>query len=395
MPQPLPRVSLAVCGIFHYRKYIGELSTRGCLTDFFYSHRLGTTAASLGIRSGRARNLWAKEYLYRAALRFTGGQLPGWFELALHPYWDRAVARRLRGCDLFHAMLHGTLPHSLRRARSLGMVTLGEPVNTHPEVLHDLLRTEHEFLGLPPPPPPTATPLLEEATACDFLVAGSRLIRDSFVARGFPSDRAFVIPYAFDTTRFHPLSPDERAAVRDHRFRVLCVAQIIPRKGIHYLLEAWTRLGIPAQEGELVLIGQPIPEMAAVLSRYAGRFTHIPAVPHERLRLEYGRADVFVLPSVEDGFGLVTTEAMGCGLPVITTTGAGSADVVEDGVSGFVVEPRSVDPLADRLERLRADPELRRKMGERGLSASRGRLTWTGYVDALTDLYRRLGPMVD
>jgi glycosyltransferase involved in cell wall biosynthesis len=386
-------VSLAVCGVFHYRKYIGELSSRGCLADFFYSHRIGTNAATLGIRSGRARNLWAKEYLYRAAGRLTGGPLPGWFEVGLHDMWDRAVARRLRDGDLFHVMIHGTLPRSLRRARALGMTTLGEPVNTHPEVLAELLRMEHELLGLPPPPVPAASsPLLEEVAACDFLLAGSRLIRDSFVARGFPGGRAFVIPYAIDTSRFHPLSAAEREAWRDERFRVICVAQIIPRKGIHYLLEAWRRLNIPPSEGELVLVGQPAPEMEAVLTRYRGSFTHIPAVPHDKLRLEYGRSDVFVLPSVEDGFGYVTTEAMGCGLPVITTTGAGSADVVEDGVNGFVVPARSVDALADRLERLRADPDLRRNMGERGLAASRGQLTWTGYVDALIELYARIRP---
>lgn len=386
-----PQVSLAVCGIFHYRKYVGELSSRGCLRDFFYSHRLRTTARSLGIRSGRAVNLWLKEYLYRGASRVTRGRTFARISRFAHETWDEGVARRLGGADIFHGMLHGNLPRSFARARRLGMATLGEPVNTHPLVLRDVLRQEHDVLGIPPPrDEPAASVMIEELAECDFLLAGSRLIRDSYVSRGFPPERAFVIPYGVDAARFHPLTPAERAAVSDGRFRVVCVAQIVPRKGIHYLLEAWERLGLTPAQGEIVLIGRLAPEMAPVLARHAGRFTHIPHVPHERLRLEYGRADVFVLPSVEDGFGYVTTEAMGCGLPVITTTAAGSADVVEDGVSGFVVPPRSAAALADRLERLRADPDLRRSMGARNLAASRESRTWSRYVDELVELYARL-----
>ena len=385
------QVTLAVCGIFHYRKYVGELSTRGCLKDFFYSHKIGTTGRSLGLRSGRAVNLWLKEYLYRGACRVVTGQPLELISRLAHDQWDGGVARRLGRCDIFHGMLHGTLLKSFRRARQMGILTLGEPVNTHPLMMRDIIRQEHDILGIPAPRDHATTlAIVDEVPHCDYLLAGSQLIRDSYVARGFSADRAFVIPYGIDAARFHPLTPAESAAVRDDRFRVVCVAQIVPRKGIHYLLEAWDRLGLPPNKGELVLIGQASPEMSAVLERYAGRFTHIPKVDHDRLRLEYGRADVFVLPSVEDGFGYVTTEAMGCGLPVITTSAAGSADLIEEGLSGFVVPPRSVDALTDRLERLRQDRDLRHAMGARNLAVSQSARTWPGYVDHLVSLYRQL-----
>jgi hypothetical protein len=390
---PSPRVSLAVCGIFHYRKYVGELSTRGGLLDFFYSHRLSTTAHSLGIVSGRAVNLWMKEYLYRGARVIGGARGAALMSPLAHGIWDEGVARRIRPGDFFHGMLHGTLMRSFARARAMGQATIGEPVNSHPDVLQEILEQEHEILGLPPPRDLTTLPaVVEELPGCDYLVCGSRLIRDTYVSRGFPADRTTVIPYGIDTAHFYPLSPAERATHRDGRFRVICVAQIVPRKGIHYLLEAWERLGLPSAEAELVLVGPPCAEMAGVLARHAGRFTHLGSTPHDRLRLEYGRSDVFVLPSVEDGFGYVTTEAMGCGLPVITTSACGSADIVEDGISGFVVRPRSVDDLVDRLERLRVDPDLRREMGERSLEASRVTRSWATYVDGLDALYRRLHP---
>lgn len=386
-----PRVSVAVCGIFHFRKYIGELSKRGCLLDFFYSHRLTTTARSLGMVSGRAVNLWLKEYLYRGAGRLGGDRGAALMSPVAHRLWDEGVARRIRPGDFFHGMLHGNLMRSFAKARSLGQITIGEPVNSHPEVFRRIVEREHDILGLPPPrDTSTLRHVVEELPACDHLVCGSRLIRDSYVSQGFPADRTSVIPYGIDTGHFYPVSPLERGAHRDGRFRVICVAQIVPRKGIHYLLEAWERLSLPVSEAELVLVGQASAEMAGVLARHAGRFTHLGSVPHDRLRVEYGRADVFVLPSVEDGFGYVTTEAMGCGLPVITTTGAGSADVVEDGVSGYVIRPGSVDDLVDRLERLRTDADLRRAMGERSLAASKVTRSWVTYADGLEALYHQL-----
>jgi len=308
-----------------------------------------------------------------------------------HRLWDEGVAKRIRPGDFFHGMLHGTLMRSFARARLLSQATIGEPVNSHPEVLQAILEQEHEVLGLPPPRDTTTLPLIvEELPECDYMVCGSRLIRDSYVSRGFPHERTFVIPYGIDTKHFYPLSPAERDLRRDGRFRVICVAQIVPRKGIHYLLKAWERLRLPAEQAELVLVGPASASMEAVLARHAGQFTHLPSVPHDRLRIEYGRSDVFVLPSVEDGFGYVTAEAMGCGLPVITTSACGSADIVEEGVSGYVVSPRSVDDLVDRLERLRADRDLRREMGERSLAASQVTRSWTTYADRLDALYRQL-----
>jgi len=75
----------------------------------------------------------------------------------------------------------------------------------------------------------------------------------------------------------------------------------------------------------------------------------------------YQQADIFVFPSIEEGSALVTDEAMACGLPVVTTPNAGS--VVRDGVEGFIVSIRDPDALAERIDQLRSDADLRREMG--------------------------------
>jgi glycosyltransferase involved in cell wall biosynthesis len=386
------RVNVGVCGIFHYRKYVGELSRRGVLGAFYYSHRRSTDAAALDIVAGDAVNLYLKEYLLRGGERALPFMPTDWLRTLAHGLWERQMLRRWRTCDVFHLMLHGTAPRALRHARAAGAITLGEPVMSHPATLQRLVEQEHELLGLPKPSRPdiSTSRLLDETSNCDHLLAGSEFIRRSFVGEGFPAERTHVIPYAVDVGSFYPLTDAERARVDDGKFRVICVAQVVPRKGQHYLLDAWKRLRLSPTEAELVLVGQVSPDMKGVLAKYDGLFTHKPHVPHESLRMEYGRSSVFVLPSVEDGFGYVTAEAMGCGLPVITTHNAGSADVVEDGGNGFVVAPRSPEAIAERLEQLYRDTERRRAMGARSLEMSRNLHGWKHYVDRLVDLYAQI-----
>lgn len=386
--QPIT-TNVAVCGIFHFRKHIGHYAESGLLQRFYYSHRIATTAKSLGLADGQARNLWPKEYLLRLAYRLAPNRtLDGSIDSVMHRLWEWQLLQAWQPCDLFHVMLHGTALRALQRARQEGAVTVGEPVMAHPQVLHERLRREHDILGIPPPPQwKPFERLQQEVEQCDHLVVGSNAIRDSFVASGMPGDRLSVVPYAVDSTRFFPLTPEEKANVDDGKFRVICVGQITPRKGIHYLLEAWRRLGLPSTRAELMLVGTLAPEMRPVLKRYEGLFTHVGSVAHEELRLHYGRASVFVLPSVEDGFGLVTAEAMGCGLPVIVTRAAGSADIVEDGKNGFVVESCSAESLQQAIEVLWRDEGMRTAFGEHSLWLSCRKNTWKDYAASLARLH--------
>ncbi len=81
-------------------------------------------------------------------------------------------------------------------------------------------------------------------------------------------------------------------------------------------------------------------------------------------RQVFGRCDALVMPSVEDGFGVVALEGMACGLPVIVTSYCGAADLIENGVNGFVVPPRDVSAITERLRYLANHPLERERMGQ-------------------------------
>jgi len=381
------KVNVAVCGKFHYHDYVRYLATLGILNRFYYSHRLSTDSAALGIGKEQAVNLWPKEYLLGIHGWLTRGRLVPEMYAWYANLWQAGVLRRWKPCDILHLMLHGTGVAVARRAKREGSVVVVEPVNQHPQGMNEILGDETERLGLK-----TRRALyriqerqIEEAALSDFLLAPSRVVRDSFVMRGYDQHRTSVLPYAVDLTRFHPIAGQ---ASSDKRFRVICVAQITPRKGQVYLLEAWKKLDLP--NAELLLIGSLSHEMASVLRRYDGIFRHIPFVPNQQLFQYYGRSSVFVLPSLEDGFGCVSTEAMACGVPVVITASAGSSEIIEHGKDGFVVPARSPEAITEHLELLYRNTELRNEMATAALTKAQTELGWDIYAGRLCDLYRSI-----
>jgi len=379
------KVNIAVCGRFHYHNYVRYLSALGILNRFYYSHRIGNGADQLGIAGSQAVNVWPKEYLVQFHGRLFRGRLMEEMAPFYGDLWQAGVLRRWSRADTLHLMLHGNGLRLAKRARGEGSAVIVEPVNRHIEEAFEIVESERERLGLKRRKGLARAHLrqLEEAALSDFLLAPSRVVRDSFVRRGYDLLRTAVIPFGVDLGRFRPL---DEAGLRDKRFRVICVAQVTPRKGQIYLLEAWKRLALP--NAELLLIGVVSAEMQPLLRRYAGIFRLIPGVANSELPRFYGQSSVFVLPSLEDGYAVVCGEAMACGLPVITTADNGASDIIEEGKQGFVIPSRSPEAIAECLERLYRDPELLEEMSRAALAKARSQLGWDRYAAKLVEIYR-------
>jgi glycosyltransferase involved in cell wall biosynthesis len=129
--------------------------------------------------------------------------------------------------------------------------------------------------------------------------------------------------------------------------RLLFVGRINQRKGVKYLLEALRLL--PGRHVELTVCGRVLDDLR-MFEPYRSQVTIRPSVGLRELVEAYQSADLFVFPSVAEGFGHVLLESMACGLPVLSTTATAALDLVTNGEDGFVVEPGSAIPLAERIE---------------------------------------------
>jgi glycosyltransferase involved in cell wall biosynthesis len=145
------------------------------------------------------------------------------------------------------------------------------------------------------------------------------------------------------------------------------VGTVDPRKGVHYLIPAFSQAQIPNSE-LLIVGGYSTRATRLMLEAALAQHTNIKQEIWDFRRKDptevFGRCSALVMPSVEDGFGVVALEGMACGLPVIVTSYCGAADVIEDGVNGFVVPPRDVGAIAEKLTYLSEHPAQRVAMGQ-------------------------------
>jgi glycosyltransferase involved in cell wall biosynthesis len=291
--------------------------------------------------------------------------------------FDARVARRLRDLRIDAVYAHeGGALQTFRQAKQQGIATLYELPSGHWYWERDLLRREAERN----PKMATVIPKLtdseahmrekdEEIELADVLIVCSEHIRRT-LAGAVPDDKIKVIPYGAPPVRFR----QGHASLPGAPLRVLFAGALHQRKGIGYLLEAIDLLG---SNVELTLIGQ---RLAAnpIVDAACRRWRWFESLPHSGVLDVMMDSDVLVLPSLSEGFGLVVTEALACGLPVIVTPNVGASDLVCDGREGFVVPVCSVEGIAGRLNRLHQDRDLLAGMSQNAQTVA-ARHSWENY----------------
>ncbi|MEU6271364.1 glycosyltransferase family 4 protein [Streptomyces populi] len=212
--------------------------------------------------------------------------------------------------------------------------------------------------------------------------------------------RMVQLPPGVDERTFRPGSGGDEVRARlglTDRPVVVCVSRLVPRKGQDTLVLAMPR--ILAKEPDAVLLivgGGPYEKDLRTLAAETGvagsvRFTG--AVPWSELPAHYGAGDVFAMPCRTrrggldvEGLGIVYLEASATGLPVVAGDSGGAPDAVLDGETGWVVRGGSPEEAADRIVTLLGDPELRRRMGERGRAWVEEKWRWDLLAERLRDL---------
>jgi alpha-maltose-1-phosphate synthase len=220
----------------------------------------------------------------------------------------------------------------------------------------------------------------QEIQLADHIFVASSISKKSLLDAGVASDKISAIPYGAPIEYFQPQPKTDKL------FRALFVGSVSPRKGVHYLLQAWKELQL--SDAELLLVGgNCFPQNW--LKRYEDIFRYVPSVPHALLNQYYSSASVFVFPSLVEGFGLVLLEAMACGIPVITTPNTAGPDIITDGIEGFIVPIRDVAALKEKLEWCYSHPQELAQMGQAARRKAE-QLTWELYRQKLASRVQEL-----
>jgi glycosyltransferase involved in cell wall biosynthesis len=237
--------------------------------------------------------------------------------------------------------------------------------------------------------------LSAETKMADHWLAASSFSRSTLIENGIPAEHIHVIPYGVDYPKFSctPYAYDRFDTTRP--LRLLFVGTINQRKGIKYLLDAMRLLdGAPVA---LTVCGRVVDD----LSLFSGvpQVTVCPSPAWPDLLREYTSADLFVFPSLAEGFGHVLLEALASGLPIVTTPRTAGPDLITEGVEGFVIPAGSAETIAERIEWALANRSLlvdmssaARRRAEQ-FSWNRFRKSVAGTVRSLTEPSMHKGVM--
>ena len=217
-------------------------------------------------------------------------------------------------------------------------------------------------------------------------------VRDDLMrVHGVSADRIEVIPPAVDVARFAGAKDGrlrQELAIEPERGVILFIGHSFERKGLADAVAALARSGTDAH---LVVVGEGEGDSSAYRRKAdalgVGGRVHFTG-PVDSPEDYYAAADLLVLPTRSDPWGIPVIEAMAAGVPVVTTAAAGSASVAERAGAAVLVPARSPERLAAAIGELLADPDRRREMGEHG-QAEAGRFDISSVVDATLDVYER------
>jgi len=217
-----------------------------------------------------------------------------------------------------------------------------------------------------------------EIVAADRIVVASDVAASSYSDAGVPDRVLRVVPLGVDMKTFQPRSRAETPTLR-----LLFVGKPSRTKGFDLLLGAFEALRQSGLDCSLRVAGQ---------GRWKGPSPsgiEWGSVPHGRLADVYSAADLLILPSRFDGFALVVSEALACGTPVVVSSRVGAADLVRDGVNGWVVAADSAEALRERLDWCVRHPEEVRALRTRCRGSVEGH-DWRDYSERIVEVVREL-----
>jgi len=274
----------------------------------------------------------------------------------LHPWFDHWVRKQmLPGNHLISS--YGYANDSFRWAREHGGKTFLDGGNSHPENFRTILTEEHKRWNCPDPP--IARHHYERSLAMmpfvDYVLSPSTFVTRSFLEHGFKPGQILRNVYPVNLDCF---TPAVTPRLRNSPLKIICTGSLSLRKGTPYLLQAFRLVLKKIPNARLLLTNHVQESVLPILKQNADLpIDWSPGLPHAQLAERLRSADIYVLPSLEEGLARTTLEALACGLPAIVTENSGAGDFVRDGKSGELVPIRDPAAIAQAILKW-ADPIL-------------------------------------
>ncbi len=220
----------------------------------------------------------------------------------------------------------------------------------------------------------------------NFVIAVSEKVKTRILKFTERKEKIAVIYNGFTPVKLLPKEESDKVII-------MFGATLVERKGLKYLLEAFAKLAKEFEQIELwVAGGGPLLKNCKELARefqVQERVQFLGTVTHRKMLELMNEADIFVLSSWDEAFGVVYLEAMSFKKPVIGTIGEGISEIIEDGKNGFLVSPRNSEEIIRKLKKLILNPQKRKEIGEAGFETVK-ELTWEKNARKNLEIYQKV-----
>ena len=230
----------------------------------------------------------------------------------------------------------------------------------------------------------------------DFITAVSKGLVLELLDWGIDEKKVRLVPNGVDSTAFSPKDPVNTKEDLDfisNMKHVLFVGRLAPVKGVEYLIQAIPAVIKGFKRVHFVIVGDG--DSTHALQKLAEQLkineyiNFVGRQPHEKIAEYMAISDILVLPSLSEGLPVTVLEAMACGLPVIATRVGGIPEIVLDGVTGYVVPPKSPKEISDKISLLLKNPNQCKAMGQSGKDLlEKLDLSWKNAAKKTLEIYQ-------
>jgi len=309
---------------------------------------------------------------------------------ALHDYIvSRRIEKLVGQIDIIHTWALGA-EQTLKTAKKLGIPTVLERPNAHTRFAYEVVQKECDLLGVPLPPnhehaykADVLAREEKEYELADYLLCPSEFVVKTFLDQGFKQNKLVRHIYGYDEKRFYP---DNTPKERSKGLTIISVGVCAVRKGLHYALDAWIQ-SPASRDGTFLIAGEFLPAYAKKLAPMLAH-PSVKVLGHRNDVPELMRkSDIMVLASIEEGFGLVCTEAMGSGcVPLVSDA---CTDICKHMDNALVHRVGDVKTLTQQITMLHEDRKLLEKLRSSGLRTV-PEVTWSAAGVKLLNAYRAI-----
>lgn len=218
-----------------------------------------------------------------------------------------------------------------------------------------------------------------------FVIANSQGLAE-LALKSSPEKEIGIIPNGIDIEEFFP-DPNKKET---DKFTIVCVSRVTPRKGIRFLIQAFNVLSKRYDFLRLVIVGdgnekESLENLVFSLG-LKDKVLFTGPVLHEKVLEYYQKANIFALPSMNEGMSNTMLEALACGLPLVSTNTGGTKELIEDGQNGFIVKMKEYYDLAEKIEKFLLNRNLEKEMGQKSRELAE-KLAWSVVADKYINLY--------